>query len=81
MKRMLLSSLVVVSGVLLAGTAGCGPDYGKTVLEWGELPALPDPVGVAGAFAGVSDDALIVAGGVQLARLQLEMPLDDPVKR
>lgn len=28
-----------------------------------ELPLLPDKLGVAGAFAGVSGDALIVAGG------------------
>jgi N-acetylneuraminic acid mutarotase len=28
-----------------------------------ELPPLPDKLGVAGAFAGVSGDALIVAGG------------------
>ena len=28
-----------------------------------ELPPLPDKVGVAGAFAGISGDALLVAGG------------------
>ncbi|HZI30920.1 MAG TPA: exo-alpha-sialidase, partial [Candidatus Binatia bacterium] len=31
--------------------------------EWKQLPPLPDPLGFAGAFAGVSDHALIVAGG------------------
>ncbi len=31
--------------------------------EWQRLPALPDKEGVAGAFAGVSNDALVVAGG------------------
>jgi N-acetylneuraminic acid mutarotase len=30
---------------------------------WRRLPDLPDPLGVAGAFAGVSGGALIVAGG------------------
>jgi N-acetylneuraminic acid mutarotase len=30
---------------------------------WKRLPDLPDPIGVAGAFAGVSGGALIVAGG------------------
>lgn len=32
-------------------------------LAWGLLSSLPDSNGVAGAFAGVSDGALIVAGG------------------
>lgn len=32
-------------------------------LEWQRLPDLPDVLGVAGAFAGVSHDALLVAGG------------------
>ena len=32
-------------------------------LSWSQLPDLPDVHGVAGAFAGVSKDALIVAGG------------------
>lgn len=32
-------------------------------LTWEELPPLPNPDGVAGAFVGVHGDALIVAGG------------------
>jgi solute:Na+ symporter, SSS family len=32
-------------------------------LEWTALPPLPDPVGFASPFAGVSNRALIVAGG------------------
>jgi N-acetylneuraminic acid mutarotase len=32
-------------------------------LAWKQLPSLPDPLGVAAPFAGVSGDALIVAGG------------------
>src|SRR6187549_1212241 len=31
--------------------------------QWGKLPPLPEPLGVAAAFAGVSNGALIVAGG------------------
>jgi len=34
-----------------------------TPLIWTPLPALPDPEGFASAFAGVSHDALLVAGG------------------
>jgi len=32
-------------------------------LSWTELPSLPDVEGFAGSYAGVSGDALIVAGG------------------
>jgi SSS family solute:Na+ symporter len=32
-------------------------------LQWHRLPDLPDPLGVAGPFVGVHEDALIVAGG------------------
>ncbi|RRB04794.1 sodium:solute symporter family transporter [Larkinella rosea] len=31
--------------------------------NWSQLPALPDPVGFAGSYAGVSNGALLVAGG------------------
>lgn len=49
----------VALGCLVA--VGClGQDSG---VAWSELPPLPDKIGVAGAFAGVSGDALIVAGG------------------
>lgn len=34
-----------------------------TQLHWEELPTLPDAAGVAGPFAGVHGDALIIAGG------------------
>src|SRR3954465_13712882 len=37
--------------------AGCGST------RWSKLPAIPDREGFAGSFAGVSGDALIVAGG------------------
>lgn len=32
-------------------------------LNWKELPSIPDPVGFAAPFAGVSGGALVVAGG------------------
>ena len=35
----------------------------KARLKWEALPDLPDPIGVAGPFVGVHNDALIVAGG------------------
>jgi N-acetylneuraminic acid mutarotase len=42
-------------------------------LVWQQLPALPDPVGFAGTFAGTSGGALIVAGG---ANFPGKMPWD-----
>lgn len=33
--------------------------------EWSQMPPIPDPQGFAGSFAGISDEALIVAGGAQ----------------
>ncbi len=47
--------LLTASSGLFAEDAG--------LLAWEELPAFPVTIGVAGPFAGVHDDALIVAGG------------------
>ena len=56
MKRLVWVAAWVVLGVSVARAGD--------VLEWEELPPLPDGhIGVAGPFAGVSNDALIVAGG------------------
>jgi len=45
--------------------AACAPPASAQTPRWtwSELPALPDTVGLAGAFVGVSNNALIVAGG------------------
>lgn len=40
-----------------------GNDSTKTYLQWSQLTAIPDQVGLAGSFAGVSNGALLVAGG------------------
>jgi len=55
MKRHNLIILVVLSVI--------GARSNAEVIQWGQLPDLPDALGVAGAFSGVSSDALIVAGG------------------
>ena len=41
---------------------------GGDSLTWSELPPLPESLGVAGPFAGVHHDALIVAGGANFPR-------------
>ena len=38
-------------------------EQAPTVLEWSQLPPLPDPIGLAGPFVGVSNDVVIIAGG------------------
>ena len=45
--------------------------------DWELLPVLPDTPGFAGAFAGVSDDALLVAGGTNFPD---RMPWEDGTK-
>ncbi|MCB1127680.1 MAG: hypothetical protein KDM81_14395, partial [Verrucomicrobiae bacterium] len=48
----LTAGLLLVAGEVAADSA-----------EWTSLPPLPDPLGVAGPFAGVSHGALLVGGG------------------
>jgi len=48
---------------LIAGILGASSRAADR-LEWRPLPALPDPLGVAGPFVGIHAGALIVAGGV-----------------
>ena len=58
---LLLPFVLLVSSATVAWAAV--PNQGPDVLEWSQLPPLPDPIGVAGPFVGVSNDALVVAGG------------------
>jgi len=43
------------------------PTVANGQIDWKSLPDLPDPVGVAGPFVGVHNDAVIVAGGANFA--------------
>ena len=40
----------------------------RDVLQWSQLPDLPNKTGVAGPFAGVHNDVLIVAGGANFPK-------------
>ncbi|MFI4861636.1 MAG: sodium/solute symporter [Phycisphaerales bacterium JB063] len=64
MLRPVAAACFVVFAVL--GLCG-GTAQAQTRTAWDELPALPDPVGFAGGFAGVSGDALLFAGGANFA--------------
>ena len=58
-----------LTAVLLVLAAACPAAPGAEPLKWAELPKLPPApgqsrqIGVAGPFAGVHNDALLVAGG------------------
>lgn len=54
------------------------PTEPADLLHWERLPNLPDPVGFAGPFAGVSHGALIVAGG---ANFPDKLPWEGGAKR
>jgi N-acetylneuraminic acid mutarotase len=51
----LLAALLLLTGDSMAQRGSS--------LNWSQLPPLPDPEGFAGAFAGVCDGQLVVAGG------------------
>lgn len=63
-----LRPLNFVVALLLVAGAIPGHACAETVLDWERLPDLPNDLGVAGPFAGIDDDALIVAGGANFPR-------------
>jgi SSS family transporter len=70
------AGLKLAVAVLVACWFACGqlaaqdevPQIAQSPLQWQALPDLPDELGVAGPFAGVHDDVLIVAGGANFAK-------------
>jgi MFS family permease/N-acetylneuraminic acid mutarotase len=59
---------LVLAWMLLASPASAtGADPPRDVFRWRPWPPLPEPLGLAGPFAGVSGDALIVAGGAHFS--------------
>jgi SSS family solute:Na+ symporter len=67
--------LLVVSYLVM--TLSAASIQADDSFNWSELPALPDPEGFAGPFAGTHHGALIAAGG---ANFPDKMPWDDGVK-
>jgi SSS family transporter len=52
-----------VAILVISPHANGAENYVDNLLKWRELPTLPDAIGFAGSAAGVTDDALLVAGG------------------
>src|ERR1043166_8747887 len=59
--------LALWAGCLFAGVSCASRAEADDRLQWQKLPPIPDAEGFAGAFAGVSGGALIVAGGANIA--------------
>lgn len=59
MNTKLLQHIAVITFLLHILPHDSAGDY----LKWGELPPLPDAVGFAGPFSGVTGNQLLVAGG------------------
>jgi N-acetylneuraminic acid mutarotase len=60
---------------LIAGISSASRADAAEVMVWKKLPAIPDAEGFAGAFAGVSNGALIIAGGANIAGDKWAEPL------
>lgn len=56
-----LAASASLVGCLLPGALRAQADSGR--FDWSHLPDIPDPVGFAGAYAGVSGGALLFGGG------------------
>ena len=67
--------LALCAGCALAGVSSLPRADATEAMVWEKLPAIPDAEGFAGAFAGVSNGALIVAGGANIAGDKWAEPL------
>ncbi len=61
MNRLFNLLLILFMTILL--NKGLAQQVSRSGLSWSNLPPIPDRVGFAGSFAGVSNGALLVAGG------------------
>ena len=52
-----------IAVLFVIGSAAQSAETSGEALRWDELPSLPDELGLAGPYAGISQDALVVAGG------------------
>ncbi|NND97862.1 MAG: sodium/solute symporter [Pirellulaceae bacterium] len=69
MVSMTRRTIRLIFGFFVIGwTLGCTNATHGEMLQWSELASLPNELGVAGPFAGVHNDALIVAGGANFPR-------------
>ena len=78
-----MKSIITAGLIALAVALASPPANASELLRWEELPEIPPvpgqtiQIGLAGPFAGVHDDALIVAGGANFPQGPPWHPLDD----
>ena len=72
--RSVTCTVIAVVGIV---SAYAQTDVPQPEMKWEKLAPLPDSIGVAGPFAGVTGDALVVAGGANFP----EKPLWEGGKR
>jgi N-acetylneuraminic acid mutarotase len=69
------ATLAFRAGFFLGGLLAALPADTEEAVVWEKLPPIPDAEGFAGTFAGVSNGALIVAGGANIAGDKWAEPL------
>jgi len=66
-RNVVWSAALLAVGLLLSSqpalAAASSDPNSRQLYRWQSLPDLPEPLGVAGPYAGISNDALIIAGG------------------
>lgn len=60
-------AILITALLLLTGASVRAADESQ-MLQWNELPAMPDTLGVAGPFVGIDHEAVIVAGGANFPK-------------
>jgi solute:Na+ symporter, SSS family len=64
----LLRRIAILALVAFACFARAEDVAPREFLDWTELPPVPDEIGFAGPYAGISSNALIVAGGANFPK-------------
>ncbi|AQQ70490.1 Na(+)/glucose symporter [Limihaloglobus sulfuriphilus] len=67
-KKVVILFLIFICVISSSVAAASDSSEAREYLSWESLSDLPESLGVAGSFAGVYDDALIVAGGANFQK-------------
>jgi cyclically-permuted mutarotase family protein len=63
MKEKTILLLIVIFGFSILPSCGQNLPHKNDMIKWGDLPDIPDTLGLAGAFVGKQGNTLIFAGG------------------
>lgn len=62
-KLRIVGGMILLSTLLSCKQSSSNDRLTMITFEWSQLDSIPDPFGFAGGFSGISNDALIFAGG------------------